>query len=99
MAKVLPLTDAIWIAVLPVVTPEKRLLWENYSRTHDDWVDESLAVQDTWELFHGPKNLTFNNEMKDLAAEISGSYGPLDANTRFEFYKMIVHLVPYCSVC
>jgi hypothetical protein len=85
IAKVLPLTDAIWITVLPVVTPDKRLQWENYSRTHDNWVVESLAVQDTWELYFGPKNITYNEEMQGWAEEIGGVDGPLDANTRYDF--------------
>jgi hypothetical protein len=80
VAKILPLTDAIWITVLPVVTPEKRQQWENYSRSHDDWVVKSFAIQDTWELYYGPKNLTFDAE---AAAEINGNFGILEANTRF----------------
>lgn len=85
VAKVLPLTDAIYIAVLPVVTPANRLRWENYSSTHDDWVEESFAIQDNWELYYGPKNLTYNPEVEEWeawAAEISGPFGPLEANNR-----------------
>jgi hypothetical protein len=80
IAKILPLTDAIWITVLPVVTPEKRLNWENYSRTHDDWVVENFAVQDTWELYFGPKNLTFDAE---AASEVNGNFGILEQNMRY----------------
>jgi hypothetical protein len=85
VAKVLPLTDAIYISVLPLVTPATRLQWENYSRTHDDWVEESFAIQDTWELYYGPKNLTNNPEVaewEEWALQVSGPFGPLEANTR-----------------
>ena len=82
IAKTLPLTDAIWITVLPVVTPENRPQWENYSRTHDDWLVENFSIQDTWELYYGPKNLTFDAE---AAAEVTGNFGVLEANTRYAF--------------
>ena len=80
IAKILPLTDAIWITVLPVVTPDQRLQWENYSRTHDDWLIESFTIQDTWERYYGPKNLTFD---ADAAAQVNGNFGLLEVNIRY----------------
>ena len=79
IAKVLPLTDAIFITVLPAVTPENRLQWENYTHTHHGWIDEALHIQDTWELYYGPRNLTFD---PDVWIEIGGNDGPLESNTR-----------------
>ena len=87
VAKILPLTDAIWITVLPVVTPEKRSQWENYSSTHDEWVVEAVVVQDTWELYYGPKNLTYDPER---SAEVGGIFGPLEANIRCDFKRGLI---------
>jgi type II secretory pathway pseudopilin PulG len=84
IAKVLPLTDAIWITLLPVVTPATRLQWENYSRTHDDWVGENFAVQNTWEMYYGPRNLTFDEEGAEV---VTGNFGPLESNIRCAFQK------------
>ena len=86
IAKVLPLTDAILIAVLPVVTPENRLQWENYSRTHDQWVIDGIDVQNNWDLYYGPKDFTF---LPELSAEISGNDGVLEANIRYESTNFI----------
>jgi hypothetical protein len=47
VAKMLPLTDAFWTTVLPVVAPTDKEKWENYSRAHDGWVEENFHVQDT----------------------------------------------------
>ena len=79
VAKVLPLTDAIFIAVLPVVTPANIFQWDNYSRTNNGWVDEAIDIQESWELYYGPQNLTFDH---DLSPEITKSAGPVKANTR-----------------
>lgn len=95
IAKVLPLTDAIWITLLPVVTPATRLQWENYSRTHDDWVEENFAVQNTWEMYYGPKNLTFDEEGAEV---ITGNFGPLESNTRYALQKMNVNGLPLLSL-
>jgi hypothetical protein len=54
MAKLLPLTDACLINVIPIVYPEKRKEWEEYSLLHQGWVNESVAIQETWEGYYGP---------------------------------------------
>jgi hypothetical protein len=54
MAKTLPLTDAFLIAELHIVYPEKRKEWEEYSILHDDWVNQSMAIQETWNGYYGP---------------------------------------------
>ena len=58
----------------------RSLQWENYSRTHDDWLIESFTIQDTWERYYGPKNLTFD---ADAAAQVNGNFGLLEANIRY----------------
>jgi hypothetical protein len=50
----MPLSDAIIINMSPVVTNETRAEWEAYSVTHDDWVDETLAIQESWGKYYGP---------------------------------------------
>jgi hypothetical protein len=54
MAKVLPLTDAVSITVLPIIHPEIRTKWEEYSLSNDYWVNESIALQETWNGYYGP---------------------------------------------
>jgi hypothetical protein len=54
MTKILPLTDAIVVNVLPIVKGSERKEWEAYSLAHDDWVNEGMAVQEAWEGYYGP---------------------------------------------
>jgi hypothetical protein len=54
MAKLLPLTDAFVISVLPIIYPEKRIEWEEYSLLHHGWVNQSMAIQETWNGYYGP---------------------------------------------
>jgi hypothetical protein len=56
MAKLLPLTDAVSISLQPVVHPEEREDWEEYSISNDNWVNESIAMQATWDGYYGPIN-------------------------------------------
>jgi hypothetical protein len=53
-SKILSLSDAFTINVLPVVTPKQRTAWEAYSIQNDYWVNESMAVQETWKNYYGP---------------------------------------------
>jgi hypothetical protein len=80
VAKMLPLTDAFLTTLLPVVTPANRVKWENYSRTHNGWVQENFDVQDTWDLYYGPKMLLFDEEE---CAQVQGSFGPVEENVRY----------------
>jgi hypothetical protein len=54
MAKLLPLTDAISINVLPVVTPKNRKKWEAYTTESDDWINEGMRLQENWDFYYGP---------------------------------------------
>jgi hypothetical protein len=54
LSKLLPLSDAFTILILPLVTAEQRKDWEAYALSHDDWVNESMAVQETWDGYYGP---------------------------------------------
>jgi hypothetical protein len=55
VAKVLPLSKAIFIQFIPLVTPENRIEWETYSLQNKDWVDETIRVQEKWKNYYGPK--------------------------------------------
>jgi hypothetical protein len=54
MSKLLPLTKAININILPIVTPEQRSDWEEYTVQNDDWINQGMAVQEAWYGYYGP---------------------------------------------
>jgi hypothetical protein len=54
VSKILSLSDAFTINVLPIVTPEQRTKWATYSVQNDYWVNESMAIQETWDNYYGP---------------------------------------------
>jgi hypothetical protein len=54
MAKILPLTDAIIINVLPYVKNDLRAEWEAYTVSQHGWVEQSMKIQDHWEGYYGP---------------------------------------------
>jgi hypothetical protein len=57
MAKILPLTDAISVNLLPIVHASDRREWEEYSVANDQWVDQGMALQDEWDGYYGPKGI------------------------------------------
>ena len=77
MAKLLPLTDAVFLSLVPIVHPEERTEWEAYSLKHDNWVNESIALQETWDGFYGPINYGW-----EPYGSIYGDYGDIEANVR-----------------
>jgi hypothetical protein len=77
MAKTLPLTDAFIIVEIPIVYPEKRKEWEEYSILHDDWVNQSMAIQETWNGFYGP--IIYDWEPR----AIHGEPDDIEANVRY----------------
>jgi hypothetical protein len=54
MSKLLPLTKAININILPIVTPEQRSEWETYTVQNDGWINQGMAVQEAWDGYYGP---------------------------------------------
>lgn len=48
------LAKSVLMTVHPLVEDPDRAKWQNYTRTHNGWVQESLAVQSRDEHFHGP---------------------------------------------
>jgi hypothetical protein len=77
MAKLLPLTDAISISLLPIIHPEVRKEWEAYSLNNDEWVNESIALQETWDGYYGPIDYGW-----EPYGYIHGDYGNIEANVR-----------------
>jgi hypothetical protein len=53
-AKLLRLTNVMYINILPIVHPTVRLQWEKYSVEKDYWVNQSMEVQETWDGYYGP---------------------------------------------
>jgi hypothetical protein len=96
MAKVLPLTDAIVCTLLPVVRPEKRKEWEVYSLKNDEWVNKSIALQETWSGFYGP--ISYEWQPRGV---IYGDDGDIESNVRygicffFEIYGQNYSLLRY----
>jgi hypothetical protein len=78
MSKLLPLSNAFTVTVLPIVTPENRAEWEAYSVANDGWVDESTAIQATWDGYYGP--IVYGGEKN---REIHGDFDVIPANERY----------------
>jgi hypothetical protein len=78
MAKVLPLTDAFAINMAPIVHPETRREWEEFSLQNDEWVNQSIALQETWDGFYGP----IHYDWKPYGV-IFGDKGDIAANVRY----------------
>lgn len=48
------MAKATYIATLHVVTREQRRAWENYTATHNDWLNKTIRLQDLDDEFFGP---------------------------------------------
>ena len=77
MAKLLPLTDALSISLLPIIHPKVRNDWEAYSENNNDWVNQSIALQDNWDGYYGP--IDFGWETK---RNVHGDFGDIESNVR-----------------
>ena len=76
-ANVLELSDAFVLSTVPVVTNETRLGWEAYSGSDAlDWVDQTLAAQETWPSYYGPRNQSW-----EAHNVIHGDFGDIPYNT------------------
>lgn len=78
MSKLLPFTDAINIAIVPVVTPENKAKWEAYSVANDYWVNENMRVQEDWGRYYGP--IVYNGSHNGV---VHGDYGDIPDNVRY----------------
>ena len=77
MLKLLPQTDAFTVNILPIVYPHQRNKWEEYSTQNDEWVNQSIAVQETWDGYYGP--IVYDWEPYGT---IHGDVGDIESNIR-----------------
>jgi hypothetical protein len=85
ISKVLPLSGAIWIGAYHVITPKQREEWEAYTIKNDEWVDQSLAVQETWGGYYGP--IDYNATQNSV---VSGDYNEVPRNERYGYLCFVV---------
>jgi hypothetical protein len=78
MAKLLPQTDAFNIIILPIVYPHQRNEWETYSIQNDEWVNQSMKIQETWDGYYGP--VVYDWEQYGT---IHGDFGDIESNVRY----------------
>ena len=55
-SKIMALTDLVFLSLMPLVTNDTRLEWEEFSGQpqYDEWLNSSVALQQDFDLFHGP---------------------------------------------
>ena len=58
-SKLLPLTDGLFVSMRPVVDPSLKTQWEEYAVQNDDWVNETLQIQNVWDGYHGEKTYSW----------------------------------------
>jgi uncharacterized DUF497 family protein len=88
-AKLLPLTEGVYIAVMPIVQPNQKDDWEEYAYQNDYWVNETLAIQNEWDSYYGEVQYNWERNKK-----IYGSFGDVEANVRYDF---TVHIILLCN--
>lgn len=76
-AKLLPLTDGVYVSVQPVVYPTQKEQWEEYASQNDQWVNETLDIQEVWDAYYGSTTLSW---MK--SRHIYGAFGSIESNVR-----------------
>jgi hypothetical protein len=79
MAKLLPLTDAIYLGLLSIVSPEQREEWEAHSVQNDHWVNQTMMLQETWDGFYG--EIIYEWQPNGV---IYGYDGDIEANVRYD---------------
>ena len=53
-AKMISLSNVVFVSILPLVSNQTREEWERFAATHDQWLNESVHLQEQYDLFHGP---------------------------------------------
>jgi hypothetical protein len=87
MANVLALSDAIHIDLIPVVDPSLRDEWEEYASTHNDWLNEAMAVQEDYGGYYGPivYNATYERVIHD-------DDGPIPKHSRYVAMSKLLYM-------
>jgi hypothetical protein len=83
MAKLLPLTDATLISLLPIVYPKQRKEWEGYAVKNSEWVNQSLVLQNGWSGFHG--KVDFGWQPREV---IFNDAGDTEVNIRYDLFEV-----------
>lgn len=77
LSKLMPFTDAMLIEYMPLVQSEQKTTWELYCSEHNQWVNESIKLQDSWDKYTGP--IIYDWEPSD---KIFSDDGEIELNTR-----------------
>jgi hypothetical protein len=75
-SKILSASDAIWLQLSPVVTPDERLVWEEFASDNRDWVNDSMKFQAQDDHYHGP--VIYSSEYR---RSIFGNFAPIPYNS------------------
>ena len=76
-SKLLPLTDGLFIVMGPIVSPSQRTQWEAYASQNDQWVNETLQIQEIWGNYYGEVNYDWIK-----SEQIYSSTRDIDSNMR-----------------
>jgi hypothetical protein len=76
-SKLLPLTDGLYMTIVPIVPPALKERWEEYAYRNDNWVNQSLEIQDVWDGYHGTVKYDWIR-----SKTIYGTFGDIEANIR-----------------
>lgn len=88
-SKLLPLTDGVYVSIQPIVYPSQKKDWEEFASQNDQWVNETLKIQEVWNGYHGGETYTW---MK--SKHIYGTFGDIESNVRYVSQPvMLVHSI------
>jgi len=74
-SKIIALSDAVFLSLMPIVTTETRSAWEEFAVQQDGWLNQSVAMQADFDLYFGPLDLA-NGEV----TSIWGDWGDIPYN-------------------
>jgi hypothetical protein len=83
ISKVLPLARALYISVYQVVQPDQREQWEEYTQSHNYWVNETMTVQKDWGEYYG--SMEYNGEQNPVPY---GNFGDVPRNERYDAQRI-----------
>ena len=91
LSKLMPFTDAMLIEYMPLVQPEQKTTWELYCSEHNQWVNESIKLQDSWDKYTGP--IIYDWEPSD---KIFSDDGAIKSNIRYvhriKFFLALIYV-------
>jgi hypothetical protein len=82
-SKLLPLTNGLFVSMLPLVYPSQKQQWEEYASQNDGWVNETLQIQEVWGNYYGETRYDWHK-----VQHISSLHHEVFSNVRYDyFYK------------